>query len=712
MADLSMAVVLTGEAEAKAAVASLAASTKALAEAAAGVTGTFRSASESASAFTSGIRSVAEAENALHVGVQNSIVALKAQKSAMADPAYKAAQKELESLKAEVDGIAKSGASGGVSMASLAAGFYMAQQGARVLSGAVMSVVDAAKQYDSVRARLTATEGSALVADKDLKNLQELAKLPGLGFGEASNAMAALRSLHVSAKDTFSLIEGIARGNASMGGGAEAFGRVMYQIQQSIGKSKVGMDDLRPVMEAIPNIGSMIQEKFGSIDSEKINKQLESMGKTSKDFWMDIAEMASKLPPAGDTIANNIDNIGDAWTRFKASLANTDVIKGATGALASFIDAVAKRNETATSDNAYKARAEQSLGKSSFLSQLMYGDNGGDKDLESEIARLKANDEARAYAIEAVNKKKDDDAQKAAEERRKRDEKKEKDDKEAKKRRTAEIAEAKREQAEILRTQEEADRAFSGATGISYGSYSVAHPGGVDADGPGRGPSLTKSMVKSDEKTEKDKEELRKKIAEKTKQIAAEEERVTKAHIHLNDLLRKSDEEAAKARIDAYEKIGSAGAQTFDTLAGVMAKAEGQQSASYKAMFDVAKAFAIGQAAVSMEVSIAKASEAGFPQNIALMAEAAAQGAIIIADVQAVAMGHAKGGTQMGGYAWRHESGPEMAHAIVPTQIMQASHTTNNTTNAPITIHIHGGDQKSILRTIRNATTNGAGVSH
>jgi hypothetical protein len=94
-------------------------------------------------------------------------------------------------------------------------------------------------------------------------------------------------------------------------------------------------------------------------------------------------------------------------------------------------------------------------------------------------------------------------------------------------------------------------------------------------------------------------------------------------------------------------------------------------------------------------------------------AAASAAGTATYATFAGLALaGHAKGGTQFSGWAMRHESGPEMAHAVVPTQVYQASHTHTSTTNAPITIHIHGGDTNSILRTIRNATTNGAGTSH
>jgi len=114
---------------------------------------------------------------------------------------------------------------------------------------------------------------------------------------------------------------------------------------------------------------------------------------------------------------------------------------------------------------------------------------------------------------------------------------------------------------------------------------------------------------------------------------------------------------------------------------------------------------------VQAQITGAAWREPALMASIASFGSADAVGLAAFQSAQ-VAAGHAMGGTQFGGYAWRHESGPEMAHAVVPTQIYQASHTHSSTTNAPITIHIHGGDQKAILRTIRNATTNGAGVSH
>jgi cyanophycinase-like exopeptidase len=75
--------------------------------------------------------------------------------------------------------------------------------------------------------------------------------------------------------------------------------------------------------------------------------------------------------------------------------------------------------------------------------------------------------------------------------------------------------------------------------------------------------------------------------------------------------------------------------------------------------------------------------------------------------------GHAVGGTQFGGMAMVGERGPELSLAAVPRQIFQTSHTTNNNNGGnTVHVHIHGGDQATILRTIRNATTNSSGGSH
>lgn len=81
----------------------------------------------------------------------------------------------------------------------------------------------------------------------------------------------------------------------------------------------------------------------------------------------------------------------------------------------------------------------------------------------------------------------------------------------------------------------------------------------------------------------------------------------------------------------------------FGQLADVAKEGFGEQSGAYKAMFAISKAFAIAQAMISMQVAIAKALELG-PLGIPAMLSAAAQGANIIAAVQAVALSFEGGG--------------------------------------------------------------------
>ncbi len=89
--------------------------------------------------------------------------------------------------------------------------------------------------------------------------------------------------------------------------------------------------------------------------------------------------------------------------------------------------------------------------------------------------------------------------------------------------------------------------------------------------------------------------------------------------------------QAALAQLQtAQTQVMLAGAESsFGSLAEIAKSFGGEQSAAYRALFAVSKAFAIAQAALSLASNVAKASEVGFPQNIPFIAGAIAQGATI-----------------------------------------------------------------------------------
>lgn len=226
------------------------------------------------------------------------------------------------------------------SMASMTiAGMGVTAMLGKIATG-TMAVVEAAAKYDSLQVRLKGIEGGAKGAAIAFDRLQELSKLPGLGFEQAADAYAGLRSLRQDGPEAIAIIEAFARANASMGGGAEEFGRAMRQIQQIIGKGKLMAEDVNTIAESIPNFRAMMLDAFGTTDASKINDK-----NSMKQFLEGIVRVSKDLPKAGETIQNNLDNLSDAWVRLKASIADTEFIKSVTADLAKLVETLAKANE-------------------------------------------------------------------------------------------------------------------------------------------------------------------------------------------------------------------------------------------------------------------------------------------------------------------------------------------------------------------------------
>ncbi len=109
--------------------------------------------------------------------------------------------------------------------------------------------------------------------------------------------------------------------------------------------------------------------------------------------------------------------------------------------------------------------------------------------------------------------------------------------------------------------------------------------------------------------------------------------------------------QAALAQLQsAQTQVLLAGAESaFGSLAQIAKSFGGEQSAAYRALFALSKAFAIAQAALALANNVAEASKYGFPQNIPFIAGAIAQGATI-AGLIAQATFDGGGGYASGGH--------------------------------------------------------------
>lgn len=95
---------------------------------------------------------------------------------------------------------------------------------------------------------------------------------------------------------------------------------------------------------------------------------------------------------------------------------------------------------------------------------------------------------------------------------------------------------------------------------------------------------------------------------------------------------------------------------TFESLADIAKAGYGEQSAIYKTMFTISKAFAIADSIIKIQQGIANALALPFPANLGAVAAVAAQAASIISNIQAVTLAFADGGYVSGPGTGRSDS--------------------------------------------------------
>lgn len=170
---------------------------------------------------------------------------------------------------------------------------------------------------------LDAVQEAAAVTGERVKELNEIAKAPGIGFEQAIRGDIRLRAVGISARDSAKDLQQFANAVATSGGSASDFDRVTVQLAQLSAKGKVLAQDLRPIIEAAPAVAQALQKLYGTIDSEDISKQLEKQGKSSSDFINVLTEELAKLPRVTGGFSNQLENFTQGATQNAARLGDS-----------------------------------------------------------------------------------------------------------------------------------------------------------------------------------------------------------------------------------------------------------------------------------------------------------------------------------------------------------------------------------------------------
>lgn len=656
-ADLSVSVALTGEQQAVTAIQQINAALKINIEVTQKAAEAARAESAALSSTLPSVRGVTDA-----LGQQTA--QLRAQRDAMKTDEYQKYAAQQKAIRAEIEQMTapqQQNASGWLTMGNAVRGF-VAVQAVGYIKSMGGAIFDATAEMQSLRMGMTAVMKSSTLANSELAALKETAKLPGLGYTEAIRMSVSLQSAGFSAAQARKSMEAFGNALATVGKGKADLDGVGLALTQIMSKGKVSAEEINQIAERVPQIRIAMQDAFGTASTEMI----QAMGLTSGQFVRGITDELGKLKKVTGGLKNGAENLSDAWMQFKANVGGSGTVFQKTlDILSAGLDKANKAIEWNNKKEEEFQLIQAKRLKAFYQEKIDAGKQLNDQDTKTYLeARRRIADAAKAEKAAAAEalaaktaltdgqkeilkregaiKAKSREADLAAEAiKHKLDIKDAGDNAKAK---------------EIIEAEHQARLAEIKA---KWNKKDAVGKPKIKEDLDWNDPSLVAEAKTYAMRIQAAESARRKEAAETYKREEdhyRDDENKSKARAWMKQYLEEDaqerrilemkqnyaleyqafhDEQVEKDRA-AYQAIAQSSSEAFMTMADVMDKSYGRQSESYKAMFTLAKGFAIAKAALAMQENIAEAMSYGWPQNMVLMAGAAAQGAIVISDIQAI----------------------------------------------------------------------------
>lgn len=173
--------------------------------------------------------------------------------------------------------------------------------------GASIAAAQKAAEFEALVKSLEAIEGGGKEAQAALKDLFELAKMPGLGRVEAVEGYRSLRKAGAGKEQAKEMIKQFGNANALAGGGREELGRVMLALQQMLNKPFLQGEELNQLTEAGVPAYKIMKDTFGTTDTEALKKA----GIESSLVLEAITRALAEMPRVGNSAKNSIENFLD-----------------------------------------------------------------------------------------------------------------------------------------------------------------------------------------------------------------------------------------------------------------------------------------------------------------------------------------------------------------------------------------------------------------
>lgn len=188
--------------------------------------------------------------------------------------------------------------------------------------------VEAFANFERLEKGLDSITGSSTETARQLAELREASKNPGLGFEQAVKGSIKLQSVGFSAEQSKEALLQFGNAIAAAGGTASDLDGVSLALTQIQSKGKISAEEINQLAERVPQVRSAIENAFGTSDSEALQK----LGISTEEFINGTVEQLSNLDRVEGGLSNAFTNFAivatDSLVQVGTSLNDTFNITG------------------------------------------------------------------------------------------------------------------------------------------------------------------------------------------------------------------------------------------------------------------------------------------------------------------------------------------------------------------------------------------------
>ena len=171
---------------------------------------------------------------------------------------------------------------------------------------------------------LDAITGSLDAANAQYRDLILVSRLPGINIENSLRATLQLQALGKTGEESTRIISEFGNALALSGRPPRELGQVINAIRQMAGEGKILQEDIAIITTRIASLIPLMQEAFGGTRAEDVRKFYDALGtppsQQAQLFLEVMLEGLERLPRAGETAANAIENLFDTAGRVQAQI--------------------------------------------------------------------------------------------------------------------------------------------------------------------------------------------------------------------------------------------------------------------------------------------------------------------------------------------------------------------------------------------------------